>query len=758
MLNKWLWSVAPVALLASSVAFAQTAAAEPPNAKAGSTQGSAATQNTGGTDASTSGIETVVVTAEKRSEDIQHVPQAVTVLDGATQALKGQTGLADLQLTVPNLTYSYTSNTSQFFIRGVGDVFINAGGDPGVAFYQDDAYVSDQTTTNTSMFDVERTEVLLGPQGALYGRNAVGGAINVISNKPTDTWSASVNAVLGDYGRADSEGYVSGPLGIADTDFRVAYQLQNNDGYTKNLLAGQPGAPDTLNDLHSTAFRAQTLTQLPTGGTLDVMYSYYHEDDNGPALSVKPTPGIIYPAQALFGVAPTPDPRATYANFGSYSSKVSDLNLHYIQPIGSDTLTVVGNYRSSAQTMLDDADGTSADGQTYFRTTSGEDYYADAHLSSPDDSRFRWLIGGTYVHFTTRQKNFVDSITEAAYFNPAAPTSVPLEVILTNGGAVTTQSFAAYADLRYEISKIFAVTGQIRYNNTTKSAAQNLTIVPFGVNFANYTGPGSHLRNTNVPFKVGIEAHVNDDVMFYANYATAHRDGAINLGALQPTPVKPEDLQSFEIGEKGTFLNDRLVLNADYFDSKYSNLQISQIVATGTVLTNVPKSTIRGAELQAIALPFEDLTLSANVGYMDAKFVNFTNSPAIPGGFGPPENLAGNELPYDAKWNVNLDATYKFPVTDRFVGTADLQYSWRDREYFTEFNTDLNSQGAIGVVNFSWTLSPNDGPWQVFGYIRNLTNVTALSGLTIYSDLGGAQRAVNYIPPRQYAIGVSYKY
>src|SRR5581483_663101 len=123
-------------------------------------------------------------------QNVQRVPAAVSVLGGALQRVRGETGLADLQTTVPNLQFAFTSNTTQLFIRGVGDVFVNAGGDPGVAFYQDDAYVSDLTSSNTSLFDIDRVEVLRGPQGALYGRNAVGGAIDVISAKPTDAFHA----------------------------------------------------------------------------------------------------------------------------------------------------------------------------------------------------------------------------------------------------------------------------------------------------------------------------------------------------------------------------------------------------------------------------------------------------------------------------------------------------------------------------------------------------------------------------------------
>src|SRR5262249_20357815 len=139
-------------------------------------------------------------------------PAALTALSGAKLAEQGQTGLADVVTFVPNTNFTTGQGTAQLFVRGIGNVFILAGGDPGVAMYSDGAYVSDQTSANVALFDTQRIEVLRGPQGALYGRNATGGALNLISAAPTDSFSARVGVLLGDYGRKESEGFVSGPL------------------------------------------------------------------------------------------------------------------------------------------------------------------------------------------------------------------------------------------------------------------------------------------------------------------------------------------------------------------------------------------------------------------------------------------------------------------------------------------------------------------------------------------------------------------
>lgn len=733
MNRHWLLSVSAIGLSCSGIAHAQNAPGEP-SAKPANEE--LATKE-------------ILVVAQKRSQSLQKVPQAISVVRGELAEARGQTGLADLQVSVPNLTFASTQNMAQFFLRGVGTTFINGGGDPGVSFHQDDVYVSDMTTINTAMFDIDHVEVLRGPQGALYGRNAVGGAINVLSAKPTSELSAKVRAEVGSYGRFNSEGAISGPLGFANTDIRIAYQIQNRGGYVRNLLAGQPEAPDKLDNLHSNAFRIYTLTHLASGGGVGIIYTHYNEKENGPALGVKPVPGLIYATEVGFGTVPTSDPRTTSAQYGAYHVTADNLNMRYDQPIGDMTLTVTGNYRAASQSMLNDCDGTSAPGCRYFRPTSTKDYFGDIHIASADNARFRWLVGASYLKFDLAQRNIVDPYTYAG------------QVHLVNGGTLETKSWAVYADLRYQLTDALAVNAQVRYNETRKSASQLFTfdLAVFGLHadIQNYTGPGSNLKNTGVPFKISAEWQVDPNILFYGSFATAQKDGAINLGALQPQPVQQEKVESFEIGEKASFFGRRLVVNSAIFTSNYKQLQISQILGQQTVLANVPKSRISGAELELTAIPVSGLKLNVNAGYLDAKIRgSFMNTPALTSNVPPagPVETSGNRLPYAAKWNVNIDAGYEFAISG-LTAALDVQYAWKDKFYFNEFNTSIDSQPAAGTWNLFASIRPDEGPWKIYGFVQNLTNETIKSGQTIYSNSSGAQRAISYTPPRHFAVGVS---
>ena len=224
-------------------------------------------------------LERVEITAEKRLTLLDTTPSAISALSGSRLVESGATGLADVVTLVPNMSFTTGYGASQLFIRGIGNVFFTAGGDPGVALYTDGAYISDQTSSNASLFDVQRVEVLRGPQGALYGRNATGGAMNLISARPTQGFKAQFGAALGQYGRRESEGFISGGLGFANTSARLSYQVKELGGYIVNQLAGVRSGPvlagglntvgpDRLDDLSSQALRLQTLTDLGKSGTL----------------------------------------------------------------------------------------------------------------------------------------------------------------------------------------------------------------------------------------------------------------------------------------------------------------------------------------------------------------------------------------------------------------------------------------------------------------------------------------------------------
>lgn len=702
------------------------------------------------------GLDDVIVTATRRETILQKTPQAISVLNGEEQFEKGQTRLQDIATAVPNVNLTATNNITQLYVRGVGNSFNTVGGDPGVALYQDGAYISDQSTTNASFFDIQRVEVLRGPQGTLYGRNATGGAISIVSAKPSSEFMGKVSATVGNYGRRETEGFVTGPLGVAETDFRLSYQVKHLDGYVDNVLGGTAGAPDRLDDLDTWAVRAQTLTRLPSGGTFGLIASYSDEDDAGAALAVKPFGDLKYPAELIFGAVPLSSPRKVEANVGFLRAHVFNINADFEQPIGENTLTVTANYRRSVQRFLNDCDGTRVDDCHLGRDNISDDYFLDAHLAGPGDARLRWLVGAVYQRFDIDSINVLGSSFPLSYLVPEAPSNIPVRFDTTVGGTIKSESVAVYADLRWKLNDIWSVTGQVRYSETEKNALQTSIVPLTGLNVVDF--PAS-VKNDFVPFKVGLEGQLTQNILVYASFAKAFKDGAINLGALQTSPVGPEEVSSIETGIKSAFLNRRLQINAAVFHSVYDDLQLAQLVGTVSTLVNVPRAQISGAEVEVLAVPVEGLRLRANLGLLDPTLKEFSNGRNVPGLLpGPVVDVAGNMLPYTAKVSFNLGGDYEFEPVSGYRVSLGAEYAYHSRIYFSEFNDDADSQPGVGIFNATASLSPTSVSWRLFAYANNLSNETVKNGVTIYSGITGSERAVSYAPPRNFGLGLSVSF
>ncbi|WP_177204058.1 TonB-dependent receptor domain-containing protein [Sphingobium sp. AP50] len=263
-------------------------------------------------------------------------------------------------------------------------------------------------------------------------------------------------------------------------------------------------------------------------------------------------------------------------------------------------------------------------------------------------------------------------------------------------------------------------------------------------------------KTNSLPYRVGIEGQLSSDLFIYAKYGTAAKDGAINLGSGQLTPVSKEKVATAEVGAKAWFFDRKLRVNVAAFSSDYTDLQISQLVGVSVALANAPKARINGAEIEIEARPAEPLRLTFNAGYLDPKFREFINTPTTADFSGVPTDLRGNQLPNVPKWSISAGATYTGPAIGGVVPELSAQYLWRDRVYFDEFNTIANSQKPIGTLDLFASLKPEaKGPWRLYGFVRNVTNKTVIAGSTGYAGILGAMRAFSYAPPRQFGVGLS---
>ncbi|HEY8878467.1 MAG TPA: TonB-dependent receptor [Roseateles sp.] len=696
-------------------------------------------------------IERVVITAERRVTVLDTTPAAITALNGARLAERGDTGLADLVMLSPNTSFTNGQGASQIFVRGIGNVFILAGGDPGVALYQDGAYVSDQTSSNTALFDTQRVEILRGPQGALYGRNATGGAVNVISALPTSSFQARLGLLLGGDNRRESEGFVSGPL-TQGLEGRLSYQVKEADGYTRNPLAE---GPRRLDDQSTRAFRAQLQSGLGGNGTLRFVAGHYRENDAGMSVPVLPDPVSI--PVLLYGVTQSSDPRVVKSQGSSNRVEVNTAQALLEMPLGGpggNTLSASLNWRRSKVDRLWDSDTTEAAVTTSDFSTASTDKSLDIHLASDEASPLQWLVGLTALQFDQRQDIAILTQVPLGFIVPGQPVTVPFPggVGFLLGGTVHTRSRAAYADLRYTLNPQWSLLAGLRLNRDSKRVDEYQNIAAFGLAGTGHPSDGW----TSTPGSIGVEYKPATGTLAYARWAHGFKSGAVNLGALQPDLVKPEKVSSFELGFKTEFLQRRGVFSAAVFSSRYKDMQVSQVGQATTLLANASAARIDGLEIEAAIKPVAPLTLSLGLGLMDPKYTDFTNvdlrnAPTTP------VNVRGRQLAQASRQQATLGAEWAGSIGDLRT-TLRADYSWRGRFYFTEFNTPDAMQGAYGLLNLTATLRTVAGPWKLWANVRNAGDKTAFTSMSIASPILGAARQVTYTPPRQFAVGASYDF
>ena len=698
----------------------------------------------------TAGLERVTITSEKRLTVLDKTPDAISAISGSRLAEMGASGLEDVLGLVPNASFISSYGGSKITLRGVG---INGGSDPGVATYVDGSYVSDLTAVNTGLFDLQRVEVLRGPQGALYGRNATGGAVNYVTATPTQDRQGQASVLVGDYGRKETEGFVSGALGDTPTSARLSWQIKARDGFTKNTVAGNsypsvfpgnPGTvgPDKLDDLKTQSLRLQTLTDMGSQGTARLIVGSHKEDDTGPNIAVLPQSRQV--SQYLFGVAPGSDRYVTSSNGQSNLVDTKTAQVIYERPVGDNTLTASVSYRKSNSALVLDSDSTAALVSTTSLLSETTDKSIDLHLASAEGNRLQWLVGATYVDYDLKQDSqFQQKLSLGLLTGNAVLNGIPAPNNLLLGGVQKMRSTALYANMRYAVTPTLAVLGGLRSNKDQKDVTEYQ-----GTRIATPTASWD-----SVPGNIGLEWNLDKETMLYGKLSKGFKAGAINMGLLQATSVNPETVISTELGLKTSFLNNRGAFSAAVFSSDYKDMQFSQITTLSAALINAPGATINGLEMELLVKPVPALILGANVGLMDPKFSDFSNTNSRNPTAGV-VSLNGNQITNVSKAQASLSVDYTQAIGE-YKTTFRADYVWRDKFYFTEFNDADTMQEAYGVLNLAASIRPAGAKWKMYAQLKNATDTQAYTSMTTSGTPNGGQRNVTYTPPRTFGVGMS---
>jgi iron complex outermembrane receptor protein len=730
MFRKWLWSAAPLALAIGSAAQSEPANQSGTQQVAASAAASSTRSATPPAQASAAELETLVVTASRREISIRETPVAVSSYSGPALAAAHVLSLVDLVPSSPNIQLGALQTNQDIHIRGIGDSLLNAGSDPGVAFHQDGVYLAETGLATSAFLDINRVEVLRGPQGTLFGRNATGGAVNVIPNIPTHDLSYGLDASLGFSPTEDHvAGFISGPLASNNTLLgRLAVQQTYNEGFTKNLTTGGPSGLDGANNYSG---RGQ-LMWLPTSAfSARLSLEFQHEKDDGPAAydlgSADPT--VVLPP-SLEGPPDGLDKREVYARVGEKKFDGFGASLFTDWSVGGGDLKGTFAYNNTRETFINDS-GTRDPFTPIATTQNANEEFAELIYASDPQYPLTFVLGANYVHSREFQQKNVTV--------PFLP--FPIQV----GGTIGTGSYAAFAHAQYAFNFGLKLFAGVRETHDSKHLDE----------FLNLVGSLSQHHSWKQPtFEVGATYDFSPAVTGYVKYATGYKSGGYSAGSLTPA-FDPETDKLVEAGLKGSYFGGALQANLAVFHTDYDNLQVNQVVQFIVQTKNAARATIKGFELETVERITPSLRFEISGGYLDAKFNQFTTEDSARPSLGE-LNLAGNTLPLAPKATVSAAGFYDIPIAAPGKLTASAEYNWKSRVYFTEFNIPIASQPAVGKLNLNLNYQSVDQKWSAGIYARNVTNEIVKSDVIVTSAVVSSL-ALGYLDPGR-EVGVSFHY
>ena len=691
-------------------------------------------------------IEEILVTATKSgAQSLQQIPLSVVALSGEDLDSSGITTTMGLQQRVPGLVITRNTHLGQPYIRGIGSDVVGPAVDGAVAVYVDGAYQARAASQIAALADVERVEVLKGPQGILYGRNATGGAINIITRKPTQEFSASGDVQVGNYDQLIVRGSISGPL-VDDQVFgRLSVTHNQDDGYTENVLLDREG--DNTDIVH---VRGALDFILNDHAKLSVAGYFFDRETRTLPKALNPTTN---PSTLFFGATVNDDPREVLHDIDSgLGVEQWGLNVKLEWDFESFTLTSVTTFDSLEETGSLDVDATDIplahNGVVWPRVGEewGEDaeFFSQEFILNGESGRLQWtgLINYYIAEAETRADNDLPLFGFAGIWD----------------SEFDNESFGAALQINYALSEKLSGTAGVRYSHEKKEFERRFGVV-VGATPIILEADDADESWTPWTSRIGLEYRPNEDVLVYGSATRGFRSGGFNLFAAQ-SEFDPEFIWSYETGLKSTWMDGRLRFNAAAFYYDYDDIQLQTFLATrgagaaATQIENAGKASVKGLDLDFVIYPTEALSFEASFAFLDGKLDEWvTVDPDRPadGVF----DRDGNTLPRAPEFTASLAAEYRIYEGERGSLVLRGEYYHRDEIYFTAFEDDRADQGAIDLWNARATFTSADGGWFVSAFGQNLGDEEYFENvLTVQSLIG---QIGFYAPPRVYGLQVGFK-
>jgi iron complex outermembrane receptor protein len=673
----------------------------------------------------------IIVTAQRREQNLQKVPVTISVLTADAAMRLGINSTTDLAASVPGLNITQSFSSPTFYLRGVGHADVNTGQEMPTALYIDGVYVATTVGSIFSFNNIERVEVLKGPQGTLFGRNATGGVIQVVTKTPSHTPSVSASATYGNYDRYELNFY--GTTGLSDTlaaDLAV-YQMDQSDGWGRNVLTGKK-----VNLGRELSIRSK-LFWTPDDRTSVTLTGDYSRQKTDIGTSTAVRPGAL----GFDGVT-------TNQGFYNITSEVDDIHTRYHQ--WGATLNVkhdfdfarivsISAYHDLREHVVGyDGDGTPFAGLVAGRFAPAKTFTQELQLQSLPGSKIQWIGGLYFLHQKTG--------TEPLDLSGAAVAPFP-GFVFYQTVKQTTKSYAAFAEATVPIiDDDTHFTAGIRYTSD-KRRMTGSNADSFGTVYPPVT-PQSK-RWSRPSWRAVLDHQFNPRIFGYAQYSRGFKSGQFNLIAPGDPPVKPEQLDAFELGLKTKLFDNRLRLNVAGFYYDYKDIQVQTVIPAGTRIVNAASARMKGIDVDFDLAISRDFHLGGGLSYLDGKYKSFENAPFLAplptgGNMSFTGDASGNRLVNAPKWQANLNASYVIPSS---IGDFTLagQYAYNSGFFFTADNRPR--QHAYDLVNGSIEWRATSREFGVRLWAKNITKEKYVSSSNNISALGDQYAPA---PPRTY--------
>tara|TARA_B100001142_G_scaffold6912_3_gene6966 strand:- start:1144 stop:3465 length:2322 start_codon:yes stop_codon:yes gene_type:complete len=740
-------------------------------------------------------IEEIIVSAQRRDQNLQDIPLSVTAFTDDTIKALGFTQSVDIAAQTPNFSVGYPNGETgipAMFIRGVGVSDFRVFTPAAIAPYADEVYVAQSAGQIFQLLDMDRIEVLRGPQGTLYGRNATGGAVNYISKKPTQEFEGDVNLTAAEFGYTSIEAAIGGP--VSETvGYRLAVSKTDSDGWLKNNLTGndQQGVDEL-------AYRAliewnptdsvNVLLNLHGGKTESDAVQYRHLgllDANGDMCAMAEiNAGNCVDAFGYSENLPftTDDgrviPAASAYDEGSYNFEAQNdtefwgTSLKVQVNIGDMLLTSITGYDDLEDSRPEETDASPNELISGILGVNQETFSQEFRLSQQRDG-WNWIAGAYYLDDEAQDQTgfnvlggirpFFIGVDDANFcgdgtFAPAPgnPDGFCPGQFVSNGASRTVQtieSFSLYGDASIDLNDMLKLNVGLRYTDeeTGHDVIQiyNEPSINFPVRFA---GVGKKDFDS-VSGRAVLDWSVNDDVLLYAGISTGFKAGGIDSTVDGIVPYDSEELINYEAGFKATLADRTVRLNGSFFYYDYTDLQVFTFTVVGnqtfSVLSNASDAKVAGAELELQWFPTENTFVNFGMGILDTEYEDFQDS--VTG-----DDFSGNQIVMSPDLTYNGLIQHDFHLSGGSTLTAQLDFSFQDDVFFDAQNSPLLSQDSYSLYNarLSWQ-SANDN-LELSLWARNLTDKEYLVYAFDLSFLGFNEEMIGM--PRTYGIGASFSF